>query len=209
MGIDCSRDSRVENNKGAKDGATISCECIGAGPNGQEHCDVRRPRLTNVYVEVGEIQESECPAGDVTIQPGTRDGDGSREVKHAEFPRLTESIRQVQDRDDGGWVRRRSVEHDHKRQELPQWLDCMMRRTVAPTRGNLCREDMREEQDFEDDMQRLCPMTGEFWEQFPYPIIVDSGACTSVMPSKWCTHVPLKCTPQSKISEYFEAANGE
>ena len=43
----------------------------------------------------------------------------------------------------------------------------------------------------------------------PYLIIIDSGACASVMPTQWCSHVPLQKTPQSEAGEYFNAANGQ
>ena len=52
-------------------------------------------------------------------------------------------------------------------------------------------------------------MAGKAWEQFPYPIIIDSGACASVIPTNWCSHVPIRETPQSQAGEYFKAANGE
>ena len=43
----------------------------------------------------------------------------------------------------------------------------------------------------------------------PYPIKIDSGACASVIPTSWCSHVPIKETLQSQAGEYFKAANGE
>ena len=52
-------------------------------------------------------------------------------------------------------------------------------------------------------------MVGDCWESLPYPIIIDSGACASVMPTTWCDHVPLKETPQSQAGEFFRAANGQ
>ena len=55
----------------------------------------------------------------------------------------------------------------------------------------------------------MCNMTGDNWEQLPYPIIIDSGACTSVMPIAWCPHVPTEETPESKAGEFFRAANGQ
>ena len=57
--------------------------------------------------------------------------------------------------------------------------------------------------------KRLRPMTGGPWEQLPYPMIVDTGACVSVMPCNWCTHAPLKSTAQSDVNAYFKAANGD
>ena len=54
----------------------------------------------------------------------------------------------------------------------------------------------------------MCTMTGQRWESIPFPIIIDSGACASVMPSGWCRHVPIQKTKQSEAHEYFRAANG-
>ena len=42
-----------------------------------------------------------------------------------------------------------------------------------------------------------------------FPITIDSGACASVIPTNWCTHVPLTSTPQSDAGEFFNAANGQ
>ena len=35
----------------------------------------------------------------------------------------------------------------------------------------------------EDGNQLVCDMTGSNWESSPFPTIVDSGACASVMPT--------------------------
>ena len=43
----------------------------------------------------------------------------------------------------------------------------------------------------------------------PFPVIVDSGACASVMPTGWCEHVPIRETQQPKSGEFFRAANGQ
>ena len=69
------------------------------------------------------------------------------------------------------------------------------------------RSNDYEPEDEGDNM--VCQMTGESWEQLPFPIIIDSGACTSVMPTTWCPHVPTEETTESKNGEYFRAANGE
>ena len=52
-------------------------------------------------------------------------------------------------------------------------------------------------------------MIGENWEQSPFPIIADSGACISVLPTVWCQHVPVEETNESRAGEFFTAANGE
>ena len=46
------------------------------------------------------------------------------------------------------------------------------------------------------------------WEPLPQPIIIDSGASTSVMPLKWCAHVRTHETEASKRGEHYTAANG-
>ena len=51
-------------------------------------------------------------------------------------------------------------------------------------------------------------MTGQSWEDLPFPIIIDPGACASVMPTTWCSHVPVKERPQSKAGDFYRAANG-
>ena len=54
----------------------------------------------------------------------------------------------------------------------------------------------------------VCNMTGAHREELPFPVIIDSGACASVMPIDWCPHVDAISTPQSRAKEYFRAANG-
>ena len=50
-------------------------------------------------------------------------------------------------------------------------------------------------------------MIGQRWEDLPFPVIIDSGACVSVMPTEWCPHVDIESTPQSRAKEFFRAAN--
>ena len=84
-------------------------------------------------------------------------------------------------------------------------IGCMM---AATTRSR--RRQRREDLDTDDESEELvCNMTGESWESFPFPIIIDSGACASVMPTTWCNHVPVTETPQSKAGDYYRAANGQ
>lgn len=54
----------------------------------------------------------------------------------------------------------------------------------------------------------MCVTAGQSWESFLFPVIMDSGACASVMPSGWCQHVPSQGIPQSESRESFRAANG-
>ena len=41
----------------------------------------------------------------------------------------------------------------------------------------------------EEEEQLICGMSGRQWECLPYPIVIDSGACASVIPTNWCNHV--------------------
>ena len=52
-------------------------------------------------------------------------------------------------------------------------------------------------------------MTGERWEQLPFPIIIDSGASASVILTSWCPLIPVTPTQQSEAGEFFRVANGE
>ena len=69
-------------------------------------------------------------------------------------------------------------------------------------------EESDDDADCEDDSKLVCNMIGQQWESLPFPVIVDSGACASVIPTDWCDHVPTTSTPQSKAGEFFRAANG-
>ena len=81
------------------------------------------------------------------------------------------------------------------------------------TKGRVHRQPIgtrdREEESDEEVDNMVCQMTGQLWEQLPFPIIIDSGACTPVMPTSWCPHVPTEETPESRAGEFFRAANGQ
>ena len=82
------------------------------------------------------------------------------------------------------------------------------------TRGVKCKRrrtpvESDEEESEEENEHLVCSMTGQKWEALPFPIVIDSGACASVLPSDWCSHVSLLRTPQADAGEYFRAANGK
>ena len=83
-------------------------------------------------------------------------------------------------------------------------LACMIpmnkRRRSAAISGDIDIED--------ESFDMVCNMTGQTWESVPFPIIIDPGACASVMPTEWCNHVPIHETPQSKAGDYYRAVNG-
>ena len=80
---------------------------------------------------------------------------------------------------------------------------------LTTTNGRARRRLQPEADDTEDEgMEVMCNMTGQTWESLPFPIIIDSGACASVMPTSWCNHVPVGEAPQSRAGEFYRAANG-
>ena len=86
-------------------------------------------------------------------------------------------------------------------------LNCFLRGT-KPEANKRKLAILEDEESDEEEEQLVCSMTGQTWESLPFPIIIDSGACASVMPSGWCRHVPTQKTKQSEDGEYFRAANG-
>ena len=69
-------------------------------------------------------------------------------------------------------------------------------------------EDSDEEEEVNTN-QLVCNMIGQQWEQLPFPIIIDSGACAPVIPTTWCEHVPLLRIPQAEAGEFFRSASGQ
>ena len=53
-----------------------------------------------------------------------------------------------------------------------------------------------------------CNVKIDSWERLPHPIIIDSGASTSVMPLSWCAHTETRPTEASEKAQHFTAANG-
>ena len=97
-----------------------------------------------------------------------------------------------------GW---RSTNEEEKEQDL---VGCMMKGTRFKKKITRLEEDESDE----ESTELVCNMTGQSWESLAFPIIIDSGACASVMPTDWCNHVPLYDTPQSQAGDYYRAANG-
>ena len=176
-------------------------------PYCREHCEDSGTRIIEFYVEIGKTQECDRQYGEATRQQHQGDNRQAHENEHDETSICTTTTRQVDDHDVGGGEGKEPVMKDHETEELSQWIDCMMRGHKRGGQGN--KEQENEDEDGNDGSQQLCPMTGESWEQLPFPIIVESGACASVMPFNWCTHVPLRPTPQSEANEYVKAANGQ
>ena len=69
-------------------------------------------------------------------------------------------------------------------------------------------EDDEPDEEHENGDQLVCNMVGDNWESQPYPIIIDSSACASVMPTSWCKHVPVEDTDKSRVGEFSEPQMG-
>ena len=54
--------------------------------------------------------------------------------------------------------------------------------------------------------ETLAAVNNDQYERLPYPIIVDSGAAESVIPSKWVPQAAL--LPSSRKGKSYSAANG-
>ena len=65
----------------------------------------------------------------------------------------------------------------HKEGE--QLVGCMM----AMVSRQKKKQFIGDEESDEDDSGFVCNMTSQSWEDIPFPIVVDSGACASVTPT--------------------------
>ena len=96
-----------------------------------------------------------------------------------------------------GW----STDNDDKGKDM--LVGCMANGVDKRSRTRRADEELDEE-----ETAIVCNMIGESWESLPFPIIIDSGACASVMLTTWCNHVPIQDIPQSKAGGFYRAANG-
>ena len=92
---------------------------------------------------------------------------------------------------------------------VQQWTkatnECVNGFEIGCVMATAVRTNRRHKEDYDsdcDDGELVCNMIGQEWEDLPFPIITDSGACASVMPISWCSDVPIKETPQSKSGEF-------
>ena len=136
-----------------------------------------------------------------------------RKIKRCVEEKCLDMFREVEDNDDvdevGMAKKEAQMEYNGRAGETTYptgQLAMFEKGTKTKARRRRKEEDSSDE---EEPGQLVCNMSGSKWESLPYPIIVDSGACASVMPTSWCDHVPLKETPQSQAGEFFRAANGQ
>ena len=86
-------------------------------------------------------------------------------------------------------------------------INCALRGNRPNTDTNKLAT-LEDEDSDEEEEHLVCSMTGQKWESFLFPVIIESGACASVMPSAWRRHVPIQKTKQSEARRYLRAANG-
>ena len=89
---------------------------------------------------------------------------------------------------------------------------CIASLTLGRTGRRQCKRNQRDEYDDgeseSEEEQLVCNMIGDRWGSLPFPVIIDSGACASVMPTDWCPHVEATSTPESRAKEFVRVANG-
>ena len=138
----------------------------------------------------------------------------SRQCEHCDDSRLRMDV-SYDDADETPVGKQRSEFSVERMQtyQVKEWHNMMDDPTIACfTRGarTIARSDQYDDESEEGEDERfVCNMTGEKWEQLPFPIIVGSGASASVIPTSWCPHIPVTPTQQSEAGEFFRAANGE
>ena len=110
------------------------------------------------------------------------------------------------DKDEDINIEKENAQEEYKQKQMK---DGLMMFEKGSRNKKKARAAAEESSDEEDSCQVACNMTGMEWESFPFTIIVDSGACASVMPQDWCEHVPIRDTKQSIAGEYFRAPNGQ
>ena len=78
-------------------------------------------------------------------------------------------------------------------------INCFVRGS-KPKKLEWRRIDFEDGDSDSEEEQMVCSMTGQSWESLPFPVVIDSGACASIMPSGWCKHVPLQKTNRATSS---------
>ena len=52
-------------------------------------------------------------------------------------------------------------------------------------------------------------LNNDDWTELPHPLVIDSGAAETVIPTDWCANYPTRQGDGSKNGRYYTAANGE
>ena len=55
----------------------------------------------------------------------------------------------------------------------------------------------------------LAQLVSDDWSELPYPLVIDSGAAETVIPTDWCDNYPTRQGQAQKAGRYYTAANGE
>ena len=136
---------------------------------------------------------------------------GSREREHCDESRFRMALTYDDDEEPQVCEQEREtpngmINSDEQVYQVNEWYNRMDDSTIACfTRGGRSMAGMdRCDADAgrgEDQERFVCNMTGDRWEQLPFPIIIDLGACASVIPTSWCPHVAVTPTKQSEAGE--------
>ena len=59
------------------------------------------------------------------------------------------------------------------------------------------------------DEKMLGGLVGDDWTELPQPLVIDSGAAETVIPSDWCANYPTRTSTGQQQGRYYTAANGE
>lgn len=87
-------------------------------------------------------------------------------------------------------VKKWSMGERMEKEDLPGQLACFLKGQTRTRQGGA--RDRDEDESEEEVEQMVCNMIGQEWEKLPFPMIIDSGACASVMPTSWCNHIPIR-----------------
>ena len=167
---------------------------------------------------VHHLYQAESATEDLMIkwQAGNRDNSARQEwqkIKSDVKERCLEMFRETEtdeDTDDVDAAKTKAQMEYNQKEGRNVYQPQQLAMFEKGNKRKMTRRHREEDSSDEDEPgQLVCNMTGSKWESLPYPIIVDSGACASVMPAGWCEHVPLRETPQSQAGEFFRAANGQ
>ena len=100
-------------------------------------------------------------------------------------------------REAGPWDMTASKANSHEEDGITGHLGCFLKgqKKQARDKGH---DLFAEKPDDEEPGKLVCNMIGQGWEKLPFPVIIDSGACASVMHTEWCSDIPIHQTRGSE-----------
>lgn len=196
-------------NKGGKDSGQRS-RCSRSGKDDRVYASLspdirqqfRREESTTI-----SLKNRRCSAEESHHEPGDQDVFVVRNGHVRVNPREADGkwqgwTKSIQEYKVKGWP----IEEVDENQRATKHIGCFTK--GCSKFGRRRKVNQYDEESGEDVEQMVCNMTGQRWEKLPFPVIIDSGACASVMPTDWCDHLPIQLTRGSEFGEFFRAANG-